>query len=208
VQLSTDAAGGSFAATYTGYDGTRIVSRRLDTDDFETFTSTAMTGQAALGKGMALFPRPVGGWQLALSRWDRENNALASSSDGYHWDDIHELQHPAGPWDLVQLGNCGSPIETDAGWLVLTHGVGPLRSYTIGAVLLDLDDPRRVIGRLDRPLLRPAEDERDGYVPNVVYSCGGLVSEGALLLPYGCSDRSIRFAVVDLPQLLTRLTGR
>jgi predicted GH43/DUF377 family glycosyl hydrolase len=205
--MDGDTANGSFAATYTGYDGSRVVSRRLDTDDFETFHSTALTGLAAQGKGMALFPRQVGGQYLALSRWDRENNALASSRDGYHWDEVHELQRPEGPWDLVQLGNCGSPLETDAGWLVLTHGVGPMRSYTMSALLLDIDDPRRVLGRLDHPLLQPAPDERDGYVPNVVYSCGGLVFAHTLLLPYGCSDRSVRFTVIELPELLAGLTG-
>ena len=123
---------------------------------------------------MALFPRRVGGRYVALSRWDRENNAIATSVDGIWWGDARTLQTPSRPWELLQLGNCGSPIETEAGWIVLTHGVGPMREYAIGALLLDLDDPSRVIGALRDPLIAPAEDERDGYVPNVVYSCGAL----------------------------------
>ena len=194
-----------YAATYTGFDGLRVTSRRLDTDDFRTFRSAPLTGRAAADKGMALFPRQVGGRYLALSRWDRENNAVAASDDGFHWPDGVRLQAPAESWEAIQLGNCGSPLETEAGWLVLTHGVGPMRAYAIGALLLDLERPDRVIGRLTEPLLRPAEDERDGYVPNVVYSCGGLVHQDTLLLPYGCSDSRIRFALVDLPALLDRL---
>jgi len=195
----------SYAATYTGYNGTQVVSRRLDTDDFATFRSTPLTGHAAENKGMALFPRPVGGRYLALSRWDRENNAIASSTDGHHWDDAAELQAPVEPWELIQLGNCGPPLETDGGWLVLTHGVGPMRGYALGALLLDLDDPTRVVGRLTEPLLQPDGDEREGYVPNVVYSCGALIHEQTLLLPYGASDTSIRFGLVDVPSLLDRL---
>jgi predicted GH43/DUF377 family glycosyl hydrolase len=197
----------SYAATYTGYNGTQVVSRRLETDDFRTFRSTPLTGLAAENKGMALFPRPVGGRYLALSRWDRENNAIASSADGHHWDEVAELQVPTEPWELIQLGNCGPPMETDAGWLVLTHGVGPMRGYALGALLLDTDDPTRVVGRLTEPLLQPDGDEREGYVPNVVYSCGALIHEQTLLLPYGASDTSIRFGLVDVPDLLERLVS-
>jgi predicted GH43/DUF377 family glycosyl hydrolase len=154
---------------------------------------------------MALFPRRIGGRYLALSRWDRENNALATSDDGYHWHDAVEIHGPGRPWELIQVGNCGSPLETAEGWLVLTHGVGPMRGYSLGAILLDLDDPTQVRGRLPEPLLRPAPDERNGYVPNVVYSCGALPFGRYLLLPYGCSDTSIRMALVDLPELLARL---
>jgi predicted GH43/DUF377 family glycosyl hydrolase len=154
---------------------------------------------------MALFPRRVGGRFLALSRWDRENNALAMSDDGYHWHDAVEIQNPSQPWDLIQVGNCGSPLETAEGWLVLTHGVGPMRAYSLGAILLDLNDPSQVLGCLTEPLLQPASDERDGYVPNVVYSCGSLQHGRTLLLPYGCSDASVRMALVDLPELLAHL---
>lgn len=205
VRLVEDDGAVRYAATYTAYDGSHVRSRRLDTDDFRTFRSTSLTGVAAANKGMALFPRRVGGRYLALSRWDRENNALARSADGYHWDDVTELQTPLQHWELTQLGNCGPPLETEAGWVVLTHGVGPMRAYAMGALLLDLDDPSRVVGRLREPLLEPQGAERDGYVPNVVYSCGALVHRQTLLLPYGWSDTGIRFGVVDLPQLLGRL---
>jgi predicted GH43/DUF377 family glycosyl hydrolase len=154
---------------------------------------------------MALFPRRVGGKYLALSRCDREITTVASSDDGHHWPQASVVQIPEQPWELIQLGNCGSPIETPQGWLVLTHGVGPMRRYAIGALLLDLEDPTRVVGRLRRPLLEPADDERDGYVPNVVYSCGALVHGETLMLPYGCSDSQIRIALLDLPTILARL---
>lgn len=206
VRLQPPDGPAGYSATYTAFDGAHVSSRRLDTDDFVSFRSGPLTGDSAADKGMALFPRQVGGRHLALSRWDRENNAVASSADGFHWPDSVRLQAPVEGWEAIQLGNCGSPMETEAGWLVLTHGVGPMRAYAIGALLLDLDDPSRVIGRLTDPLLRPAEDERDGYVPNVVYSCGGLVHQDTLLVPYGCSDSRIRFALVDLPALLDRLS--
>ncbi len=205
VRLTEDDGSSSYAATYTGFDGSHVVSRRLDTDDFLLFRSTPLTGVAADNKGMALFPRRVGGRYRALSRWDRENNAITSSRDGYHWDDVTELQTPAHPWELIQIGNCGPPLETEIGWLVLTHGVGPMRAYALGALLLDLDDPTRIVGRLTEPLLQPRNSERDGYVPNVVYSCGALIHEQKLLLPYGCSDMTIRIGVADVPDLLERL---
>jgi predicted GH43/DUF377 family glycosyl hydrolase len=147
----------------------------------------------------------VGGRYLALSRWDRESTSLADSVDLSHWEVVATLQEPVLPWEIVQVGNCGSPLETPAGWLVLTHGVGPVREYGIGAMLLDLTDPSIVLGRLPEPLLTPAADEREGYVPNVVYSCGAMVHGGTLVLPYGCSDASIRVALVDLDGLLDRL---
>jgi predicted GH43/DUF377 family glycosyl hydrolase len=205
VRLVEADGASSYAATYTGFNGSQVVSRRLDTDDFRSFRSTPLTGIASENKGMALFPRPCGGRYLALSRWDRENNAIASSADGYHWDEVAELQTPTQTWELTQLGNCGPPLETEAGWLVLTHGVGPMRAYALGALLLDLDDPTRVVGRLAEPLLQPVAAERDGYVPNVVYSCGALIQDEVLLLPYGCSDTSIRIALTDVPDLLERL---
>lgn len=205
VRLVEDDGSSSYAATYTGFNGSEVVSRRLDTDDFRSFRSTPLTGRAAANKGMALFPRRVGGRYLALSRWDRENNAVASSADGYHWEDVAELQSPSEAWELIQLGNCGPPLETEIGWLVVTHGVGPMRAYALGALLLDLEDPTRVVGRLTEPLLQPRGAERDGYVPNVVYSCGALIHEQKLLLPYGCSDTSIRIGVADVPDLLERL---
>ncbi|TQM15669.1 glycoside hydrolase family 130 protein [Pseudonocardia kunmingensis] len=195
----------TYRATYTAFDGDRIMPQLIETPDFRRFRMTQLAGPAAKNKGMALFPRTVGGRHLALSRWDRENNAIATSVDGLWWGDAQTLHVPNRPWELTQTGNCGSPVETDRGWLVLTHGVGPMREYAIGALLLDLDDPSRVLGALREPLLRPRDDEREGYVPNVVYSCGALRHGDRLLLPYGASDAAVRFAVVDVPLLLERL---
>lgn len=202
-----DDGGITYYATYTAFDGAQVAPHLLETADFRRFTVCQLTGPGARNKGMALFPRRVHGRYVALSRWDRENNAIASSSDGRNWVEPVTLQTPERPWELIQLGNCGPPIETPAGWLVLTHGVGPMRVYGIGAILLDLDDPSQVIGRLAEPLLTPTADERDGYVPNVVYSCGALAHGDTLVLPYGCSDSAIRIALVDLPALLDRLGG-
>lgn len=194
-----------YYATYTAYDGQHIAPQLLETSDFRAFRASQLTGPAAANKGMALFPRKVGGSYLALSRHDRESNALTASDDPHTWPTPRTLQVPATSWELVQLGNCGSPIETDAGWLVLTHGVGPMRGYCIGAILLDLHDPYRVLAVLPEPLIIPREDERDGYVPNVVYSCGALAYQDTLILPYGAADSSITVARVPLPALLDRL---
>jgi predicted GH43/DUF377 family glycosyl hydrolase len=195
----------TYLGTYTAFDGASVAPHLLVTEDFGTFRMGPLTGPGAKNKGLALFPRAVGGRYLALSRWDRESNSLAASSDLQHWEDLGILRSPDHAWAAVQAGNCGSPLETSAGWLVLTHGVGPMRVYSIGAILLDLEDPSKVIGHLDRPLLAPSADERDGYVPNVVYSCGALIHGDTLVLPYGCSDVAIRVALVDLPALLTLL---
>lgn len=205
VRFTEDDGTSTYLATYTAFEGSRVAPSRLQTDDFLTFRASPLTGPAATDKGLALFPRRVGGRYLALSRWDRENNALAMSDDGYHWHGAVEVHGPGRPWELIQVGNCGSPVETAEGWLVLTHGVGPMRRYSLGAILLDLDDPTRVRGRLREPLVQPRPDERDGYVPNVVYSCGALRYGPTLVLPYGCSDSSIRIALIDLPGLLTLL---
>ena len=191
-----------YRGTFTAFDGTRVVPQLLRTKDFQTFRLSQVSGPAAKDKGMALFPRRVGGRNLALSRWDREDNSLASSADVDHWTDIGTLQTPRQSWEIVQLGNCGPPVETPSGWLVLTHGVGPMREYSMGAVLLDLDDPRRALAQLERPLLRPASAERNGYVPNVVYSCGAMLHLNTLVVPYGCNDAAIRVALVDVPELL------
>jgi predicted GH43/DUF377 family glycosyl hydrolase len=194
-----------YRGTYTAFDGSHVVPQLLRTVDFRTFHISQLDGPAAKDKGMALFPRRVADRYLALSRWDREDNSLAASDDAVGWDPLTTIQSPQEAWELIQLGNCGPPIETDAGWLVLTHGVGPMREYGMGAILLDLDDPTRVLGRLSRPLLAPRADERNGYVPNVVYSCGGLVHQDTLVLPYGASDAVIRIALVDLGALLAEL---
>lgn len=195
-----------YLATYSAFDGRRVASHLLETSDFRTFAVSPLSGQSTKNKGMAIFPRPVGGRYAALSRWDRESNGIAYSDDGRRWGQAVTLQAPARPWDAVQLGNCGSPLETPAGWLVFTHGVGPMREYAIGAILLDLAEPEHLIGALAEPLLVADETERSGYVPDVVYSCGALIHGDAVILPYGCSDSSVRFASVDLPGLLRRLT--
>jgi len=194
-----------YYATYTAYDGFQIVPQLIETDDFVSFTIQTLNGEAAQNKGMALFPRKVGGRFVMLSRKDRENLHLSTSDNVHFWNDVEELYRPSQPWELLQVGNCGSPIETTAGWLVLTHGVGPLRQYAIGALLLDLEDPRRVIGCLRDPLLVPDASEREGYVPNVLYTCGGLISGDRLVLPYGFSDAGIGVASVSLTELLAEL---
>jgi predicted GH43/DUF377 family glycosyl hydrolase len=195
----------AYCATYTAFDGACVASHLLETADFRTFTVSPLAGPAARNKGMALFPRRIGGRFAALSRWDRESNAIAYSADRYRWGPAVTLHTPARPWELIQLGNCGSPIETEAGWLVFTHGVGPMREYAIGAILLDLDKPEHVISALPEPLLVADESERDGYVPDVVYSCGSLLHRGTVVLPYGCSDSSVRIATVELDRLLDEL---
>jgi predicted GH43/DUF377 family glycosyl hydrolase len=197
----------TYFATYTAFDQVHIAPHLLKTTDFVTFAVTQLSGPSATNKGMALFPRKIGGRYMALSRWDRENLAVTTSDDLSEWAGSTTLQLDPGPWELVQVGNCGSPIETPEGWIVLTHGVGPMRTYGIGAILLDLDDPGRVIGRLPRPLLEPNEGEREGYVPNVVYSCGALVHGEELVVPYGFSDSAVGFARVDIVELLNALSA-
>lgn len=196
-----------YYATYTAFDGSQVAPHLLETSDFRTFTVSQLSGPSARNKGMALFPRRIAGRYAALSRWDRESNAIGYSDDGHRWSQAVTVQAPARPWELIQLGNCGSPIETPAGWLVLTHGVGPMREYAMGAILLDLDEPEHLIGALSEPLLIADDSERDGYVPNVAYSCGSMLHADTVVLPYGCSDSSVRIATVDLSLLLERLTS-
>ncbi len=205
VRFTEDDASVTFYASYTAYNGTDIGQQLLETEDFLTFTSSPMVGTAAANKGLALFPRRIGGRFAALSRSDRESNTIAYSDNPRRWDVGQPCQQPTKSWDVIQLGNCGSPMETEAGWLVLTHGVGPMRTYSIGAILLDLEEPTRIIGALRDPLLSPAHDEQDGYVPNVVYSCGALLHAGTLVIPYGIGDSAIGFATVPLDELLTSL---
>jgi predicted GH43/DUF377 family glycosyl hydrolase len=194
-----------YYASYTAYDGSSIAPHLLSTDDFETFSMRPQLGPAAKNKGMALFPRRIDGRYWTLSRWDRETISVASSPDALRWGQPVTVLSPSQPWELIQLGGCSSPLETAEGWIVITHGVGPMRTYGLGAMLLDLDDPTVVLGALTEPLMTPSPDEREGYVPNVLYSCGGLIHGDTVVLPYGCSDSSIRFAFIDLPGLLTRL---
>jgi predicted GH43/DUF377 family glycosyl hydrolase len=205
TRFTDDAGQVIYRASYTGFDGMRVVSRILETTDFRTFTSMPMSGTAVRNKGVAFFPRLIDGMYVALSRWDRESNSIAYSMDGYHWDDYVTYHVSTEPWELIHVGNCGPPMETESGWLVLTHGTGPMRRYAISALLLDLDDPSRVIAKYPGPLLTPQADERNGYVPNVVYSCGGLIYRGSLVLPYGISDCATRIARVNVEQLLGRM---
>ena len=196
----------AYYGTYTAFDGYVILPQLIETTDFLSFRIATLSGECAQNKGIALFPRKLDGRFAALGRHDNENNFLMTSPDVRVWRDSELIQEPEQPWELMQLGNCGSPLETEAGWLVITHGVGPLRRYAIGALLLDLDDPCRVTGHLKEPLLAPIPEERDGYVPNVVYSCGGLIHGGHLVLPYGFADLGASVATVSLDELLTRLT--
>ena len=207
VRFVGDGGAVTYFGTYTAFDHAVIAPQLLSTTDFRTFRVSQLSGPFATNKGMALFPRKVGGQYVALSRWDRERLAITTSDDLSEWDEATTLALPARPWDLVQVGNCGSPLETPEGWLVLTHGVGPMHEYSIGAILLDLDDPRLVIGTLFSPLLVANENEREGYVPNVVYSCGALAHGKAIVLPYGFSDSAVGFAHVDTAELLRLLTA-
>jgi predicted GH43/DUF377 family glycosyl hydrolase len=206
VRFSHDDGSVVYYAIYTAFDGFQILPQLIETADFVSFDISTLNGEAARNKGMALFPRMIDGRYVALSRQDNESNFIMFSDDVRHWREPVVIQEPARPWELMQLGNCGSPLETEAGWLVITHGVGPMRRYALGAILLDLDDPRRVLGHLDEPLLVPAEDERDGYVPNVVYSCGSMIHGDRLVIPYGFSDLGSGIAAIPLGDVLSRLT--
>jgi predicted GH43/DUF377 family glycosyl hydrolase len=192
----------TYVATYTAYDGRVTIPQLLETCDFLRFRICTLNGPEVQNKGMALFPRKIRGQYVMLSRQDAENLYLMFSDDLHFWHNKVPLLKPTYSWEFLQIGNCGSPIETEAGWLVLSHGVGPMRKYSIGAFLLDLEDPSHVIGRLTHPLLSPDEVEREGYVPNVVYSCGSLVHAGQLILPYAMSDTSSSFATVPVSELL------
>ena len=195
----------TYCATYTAYDGRMVLPQFVETPDFLHFKFITLNGPAVRNKGMALFPRKIGGLYAMLGRQDTRNIYIMFSDHLHFWHEAQIVLRPQFPWELVQLGNCGSPIETQAGWLVLSHGVGPMRKYCIGAFLLDRDDPTKVIGRLREPLIEPSEDEREGYVPNVVYSCGSLVHEGRLIVPYAMSDYATTFATVPLDEVLAAM---
>jgi predicted GH43/DUF377 family glycosyl hydrolase len=194
----------TYYATYTGYNGFAIVSRILETTDFTTFKSYPLVGKGAQNKGLALFPRRINGKYALLSRLDNESNYVAYSDNLYCWDDASLIRGPASPWEFVQIGNGGPPVETEFGWVVLTHGVGAMRKYCIGVDLLDLDDPTRLIGRTREPILTPNEYEREGYVPNVVYSCGAVAHRDALIITYAMSDWESGIATVPLKDLLSK----
>ncbi|MEJ5352553.1 MAG: glycoside hydrolase family 130 protein [Melioribacteraceae bacterium] len=194
-----------YYATYCAYDGHNISMQLLKTQDFLNFTIASLKGSEVKNKGMALFPRKINGKYVMLSRQDNENNFIMFSDNLYEWNSKQLLMEPKYSWEFFQIGNCGSPIETDKGWLCLSHGVGPARRYSMGAFLLDKDDPAKLIGRLKTPLLEAKEHERNGYVPNVVYSCGGVINENYLVFPYAMSDYASSFAFVDLNELLDKL---
>lgn len=196
---------GTYYGTYTAYDGRDIMPQMVATRDFRSYRFMILSGAAIKNKGLALFPRKVNGLYMMLGRQDGENSFIMQSEDLHFWPEARLLVTPKFSWEMVQVGNCGSPIETDAGWLVLTHGVGPTRKYSIGALLLDIDDPSKVIGRLEQPLLSPNAGEREGYVPNVVYTCGGIVHGEQLIVPYAMSDSASRFARVNLQALLAAM---
>jgi predicted GH43/DUF377 family glycosyl hydrolase len=205
VRFTDDNGKVIYYATYTAYDGIHIMPKLLKTTDFYEFKTSPLNGAGAKNKNLALFPRKINGKYAMLSRIDGWNNYLMYSDNINEWENPIKIQGPEYPWEFVQIGNCGSPIETEYGWLVITHAVGYMRKYSIGASLLDIDNPEIEIGRLKDPLIVPNPDEREGYVPNVVYSCGSIIHNGELILPYGLSDHSSGFATVNLKVLLDRL---
>jgi predicted GH43/DUF377 family glycosyl hydrolase len=201
VQFS-DAEHKVYYATYTAYSGRAIRSELIETSDFLSFRLSPLKGSAACNKGMALFPKKIGGQYAMIARQDNENLYLIYSDDLRTWDGGQAILRPMFPWEFVQIGNCGSPIELDEGWLMLTHGVGPVRRYSIGAALLDKKDPSRVLGRLREPLLRPDPSEREGYVPNVVYTCGAMRHRDKIIFPYAVSDSFCNFATIEIASLI------
>ncbi len=205
VRYTGDTSGVTYYATYTAFDGITIQPKLLQTKDFYHFKIMPLYGEGAQNKNLALFPRKINGRYAMMSRIDGINNYIMYSDKINIWENPEILQTPKYPWEFVQIGNCGSPIETPEGWLVITHGVGPMRTYCLGATLLDLDDPKIEIGRLKEPLVIPNKDEREGYVPNVLYSCGSMIHGNELIIPYGLSDYASTFATVHLDQLLEKV---
>lgn len=195
----------TYYATYTAYSGRAIRSELIETSDFTSFRLAPLRGAAARNKGMALFPRKIGGQYAMIARQDNENLYLIYSDDLHTWDGGQAILKPQFPWEFVQIGNCGSPIELDEGWLLLTHGVGPVRKYSIGAALLDKHDPSKVLARSREPLLRPEPSEREGYVPNVVYTCGGMRHNNQIILPYAVSDTFSNFATIEISELINAM---
>ncbi len=194
-----------YYATYTAYDGRSVLPQLFETEDFRHFKFATLNGPGVQNKGMALFPRKIKGQFAMLSRQDGENIFLMYSDNVHFWNQSKLIISPAHPWEFVKLGNCGSPIETKEGWLVLSHGVGPMRKYCLGAFLLDRNDPSKVLGRLSSPLMSPEGTEREGYVPNVLYTCGALLRGDQLILPYGMSDRVTGFAVIPINDILSAM---
>ena len=205
VKFTDDDGTLKYYATYTAYDGRSIMPKLIETKDFYHFKIMPIHGEIAQNKGMALFPRKVNGKYAMLSRIDGINNYIMFSDEVNLWREAKKIQEPKYPWEFIQVGNCGSPIETEHGWLVITHGVGTMRKYCLGATLLDLNDPTKVIGQLSEPLLMPNEEEREGYVPNVVYSCGSIIHNDELVLPYAMSDTASTYCAIPLDDLMARL---
>lgn len=205
VQFHHDDGSLEWLGTYTAYNGATIQSELMRTRDFRAFDLVPMTGPASRNKGMALFPRKIAGQYMMIGRQDGENLFLLKSASLTHWEEGEKLLCPKLPWELVQIGNCGPPIELDEGWLLLTHGVGAMRKYAIGAVLLDKADPSRVIGRCQEPILAAANQDREGYVPNVVYTCGAIRHGDKLFVPYGVADSSVAFAFIPISGLLAAM---
>jgi predicted GH43/DUF377 family glycosyl hydrolase len=197
----------AYYATYTAYNGFRVLPQLIQTNDFRHFKVSTLNGRCVQNKGMALFPRKLGGDFVMVSRLDGENIYILRSDNIDFWNESKLAYAPKAPWEVVQVGNCGSPFETEKGWVLLTHGVGPMRQYWIGALLLALEDPSRVVGRLSEPIVIPDPAEREGYVPNVVYSCGGMRHQDHLIVPYGVADTRVRVTAISIPELLGRLTG-
>ena len=195
----------TYYGTYTAYNGFRILPQIVETKDFITFKMITLNGQFAKDKGMALFPRKINGKYMMISRVDGESLYLMSSDNIHFWYNAKLLKDPENAWEFIQIGNCGSPIETDKGWLLVTHGVGPMREYCIGIILLDLEDPSKIIGNLVEPLLIPTQEEREGYVPNVVYSCGSMVHNDTLIIPYAMSDTCSGIATISVSELFNNL---
>ncbi len=195
----------TYYATYTAYNGRRILPQIIETKDFRTFKMITLNGQFSKNKGMALFPRKINGKYMMISRIDGENLYLMSSDNIHFWHNATLLKEPENTWEFVQIGNCGSPVETEHGWILLTHGVGPMREYCIGIILLDLEDPTKVIGTMIEPLLIPLEEEREGYVPNVVYSCGATIHNDDLIIPYAMSDTCSGIATLSVTELFNNI---
>lgn len=203
--LGDDPSQTVYYAIYTAYDGRTIMPQLIETYDFNIFKIKPLYGDAVKNKGMALFPRKINGHYVMLSRQDGENNRIMFSKRLHHWQESEIIQKPQEPWEMIQLGNCGSPIELPEGWLVITHGVGPMRTYSIGAILLDLENPAKVIGRLKEPLLTPDKQAVIGYVPNVVYTCGAIIHNGHLIIPYAISDFQPAIASIEVDELINAM---
>jgi predicted GH43/DUF377 family glycosyl hydrolase len=206
VRFTEDDGSVIYYATYTAYNGRAILPQFIETQDFLNFRILTLNGSAVQNKGMAIFPRRINGRYAMLSRQDDENLFIMFSDNAHFWSDPQILMRPSQVWESVKIGNCGSPIETKAGWLVITHGVGPMRKYCIGAALLDLHDPTKLIGRLRDPLLSAEGNEREGYVPNVVYSCGSMLHDNKIILPYAMSDKATAIVSIELDEILNSLT--